>query len=90
MISQKILNAVKLKFELIKPELDERSRRLWAAAEANSLGYGGVAAVSRAIGIAESTIRIGKRELADNIAYKNTDKSVRIRKKGGGRKRLTQ
>jgi hypothetical protein len=55
--SQKILNAIKVKFELIKSELDERSRRLWAATEAEALGYGGVATVAKATGIAETQVR---------------------------------
>ena len=90
MISPKSLNAIKAKFELLKPDFNERSRRLWAAAEANSLGYGGVAAVSKATGIAESTIRIGKRELKENISAAQTNETGRIRKKGGGRKNSTQ
>ena len=88
MISQEIVDAIKTKFETLKAELDERSRRLWAAAEANSLGHGGVAAVSKATRIAESTIRIGKREIATNISVKKADGIRRVRKKGGGRKLL--
>jgi hypothetical protein len=61
---------------------------LWAAAEANSLGHGGVAAVSKATRIAESTIRIGKHVIATNISVKKADGIRRVRKKGGGRKLL--
>jgi hypothetical protein len=43
--------------------LDERTRRLWAAAEARSAGYGGLAAVVRATGIAESTVLRGLADL---------------------------
>jgi len=43
--------------------LDERSRRLWAAAEARSAGYGGLAAVVRATGISESTVLRGLADL---------------------------
>jgi Rhodopirellula transposase DDE domain len=43
--------------------LDERMRRLWAAAEARSAGYGGIAAVVRATGISESTVLRGLEDL---------------------------
>ena len=42
----------------------ERSRRVWAATEAQAIGYGGTAMVARATGIAASTIQRGLRELA--------------------------
>jgi Rhodopirellula transposase DDE domain len=43
--------------------LDERTRRLWAAAEARSAGHGGVSAVVRATGISESTVLRGLADL---------------------------
>jgi len=43
--------------------LDERGRRLWAAAEARSAGRGGMAAVVRATGISESTVLRGLADL---------------------------
>jgi hypothetical protein len=43
--------------------LDERTRRLWAAAEARSAGYGGISAVVRATGISESTVLRGLADL---------------------------
>ena len=86
MIEQETIAAIKTKFNALKVELDERSRRLWAATEACALGHGGVSAVSRATGIAESTIRIGKREMSEKAS--NVDER-RVRKKGGGRKSLT-
>ena len=64
--------------------LDERGRRLFAAAEARTAGYGGVSAVTRATGIARSTINRGLKELdASNAAPK-------IRRAGGGRPALTR
>jgi hypothetical protein len=65
--------------------LNERSRRLWAAAEANALGYGGVSLVVKATGITAVTLRAGQAELAD------PDSSAPlgvIRRPGGGRKKL--
>ena len=64
--------------------LDERSRRLWAATEARSLGRGGITLVARATGISRSTITRGLREVE---AGESVDPS-RIRRPGGGRKRL--
>ena len=55
--------AIGERFRALAGELDERQRRLWAAAEARSAGRGGIAATSRATGIAADTIRKGIREL---------------------------
>jgi hypothetical protein len=49
------------KFVVMAPLLDERSRRLWAAAESVAIGYGGDALVSSATGLARETIRHGRR-----------------------------
>lgn len=50
------------KWRLLKPTMDERARRLWAGTEAGAIGYGGVAAVARATGMAISTVRKGRDE----------------------------
>lgn len=57
--------AVRERFERIAPTLDERGRRLFAANETLAFGYGGVDAVVRATGIANTTIRRGIAELRD-------------------------
>ena len=88
MISQTTIDSIRRKYNALKMELDERSRRLWAATEANSLGHGGVAAVRRATGMAESTIRRGRVDLDQVFAIEEKG-SRRVRKKGGGRKSLT-
>lgn len=74
---------IKKRFEGIEPFLDERMRRLWAAAEASALGHGGIAKVSRATGISRPTIAAGVDELADP----SLADTKRVRKAGGGRKR---
>ena len=74
------------RFRLLAGELDERALRLWAAAEATALGRGGTAAVVRATGIAASTIRRGRAELASG----ESPGAGRVRRPGGGRKRLTE
>ena len=53
---------VRQKWRLLKATLDERARRLWAGAESHAIGYGGVAAVARATGMAISTVRKGRDE----------------------------
>jgi len=47
------------KFQTLKPEWNERQRRLWAASEAMCLGHGGVSAVARATGLSRPTITQG-------------------------------
>ena len=75
------------KFKTLSGELTERSSRLWAASEAMAIGYGGVRIVHRATGIDTRTIRAGLRE-AHNPALRAPD--GRIRRMGGGRKKLTE
>jgi transposase len=78
--------AIGERFRALAAELDERRRRLWAAAEARSGGRGGVAAVARATGISEATIRAGLRELERGERLE----PGRVRRPGGGRKRLVE
>jgi len=73
---------VRKKFRALKGTMDERMKRLWAGAEADAIGYGGLAAVSRATGLASSTIQKGRRELRGGA---KSDDIVKVRRKGGGR-----
>ena len=77
-------DAIRERFTSLSPHLDERGRRLFAATEANSAGYGGIAAVTRITGIAASTIGRGLGELAQNVGLE----AGRLRRPGGGRKPL--
>jgi hypothetical protein len=54
---------IREKYMKLVPVMTERSRRIWAATEAQALGYGGISAVSRATGINRNTIAQGSREL---------------------------
>jgi hypothetical protein len=75
------------KFEALGRVLDERARRLVAAAEAQAMGFGGVTAVAQASGLSRGTVMRGMAEL------KTAPKLVRgqpIRRKGGGRKRTSE
>ena len=75
------------RFEQLSPHFDERLRRLWAAAEAQALGFGGAVAVQRCTGVSRRAIAVGSRELKAKRAIKAQPKLVRIRRSGGGRKK---
>ncbi len=74
---------IRERFAALSPHLSERERRLLAASEARAAGYGGIAAVAAATGIAPSTIGRGLKELAAPDKF-DPD---RVRRPGGGRKR---
>jgi hypothetical protein len=57
---------IERRFKLIERYLDERMRRLVAAAEAEAAGFGGVSVVARATGVSRRAIRIGARELKES------------------------
>jgi len=57
-------SAIRERWLIVRDELDERGRRMWAAAEARSHGRGGIAAVVRATGISAATVRRGIAEVA--------------------------
>jgi hypothetical protein len=79
------LQVIRQKFRMLKHSLNERSRRVWAAAESQALGYGGVSLVTRATGISRSTIVRGMKEAGGG---RGAGKG-RIRRPGGGRKSAT-
>lgn len=76
------VDEIREKFMYLSSHVDERSRRIWAATEANALGYGGVTLVSRATGISRVTIGNGLTEIRSGPSVP----PHRIRKVGGGRK----
>ena len=80
-----IERAISARFKSLEVVFDEKSRRLWAAAEAESAGKGGVTAVHRATGISRTTIYQGIKELKNPEALKSS--ADRTRNPGGGRKR---
>ena len=85
--SQEQIAIVAQKYEAMKPYLNERSRRIWAATEARLLGYGGQKIVHEATGMSGTTIRRGLDELA--TAEEERVGLARLRKTGGGRKSKT-
>jgi hypothetical protein len=74
------------KFDALLPHLDERQRRLVLAAEARWLGHGGIELVARASGTSRKTVSAGVADLEAG----DEPLAGRIRRPGGGRKRLTQ
>ncbi len=79
------LQVIRRKYRLLRYSLTERSRRLWAASEAEAVGYGGASLVARATGISRSTIVRGLAEADGGSAVPPN----RVRRPGGGRKRAT-
>ena len=72
---------LRAKFEAVLPHLDERGQRLVLAAEARSLGHGGIVAVARASGASRSRVQQGVAELESGAPPLG-----RVRRAGGGRK----
>ncbi len=80
------IEQVRRKFLAMQDCLTERGRRLWAASEALSYGYGGITLVSEATGISDRTIRNGLQNLANDAC----ERPKGVRKPGGGRKKKTE
>jgi hypothetical protein len=78
-------SSIRKRFAAVGGGLNERSRRLFAAAEANTAGHGGIAAASRATGIARSTIGRGLKDLTDPGTLSGV-----VRRPGSGRPTLTE
>ena len=76
---------IRTKFDALRSVMDERVTRLWAGAEADALGDGGIAIVARATGLSRTTIRTGRDELR---AGASADEVVWVRRPGGGRPRI--
>src|SRR5262249_2720870 len=77
-----VVEWIREKYTAIAADLDERARRRWGAAEARSLGWGGIEAVTAATGLSDRTIRNGIRELDDP----NAPPPSQQRRSGAGRK----
>jgi len=80
------LAGIKKRFLALSRLLDERSRRLVAGAESLALPRGGISAVSRATGISRPVIRQGIAELKNP----KTALQGRVRRPGGGRKKIAE
>ena len=76
---------IRRKYQQLRPFLNERTRRLWAAIEAQAIGYGGVAMVARATGLTRDTVTAGVEDLEHGALLP----AHRVRQTGGGRRRIT-
>ena len=79
------LAAMKKTYVLLSPHLDERTRRLWCAAQAQALGHGGLTRVQEATGVSRSCLTRGITDLAASPFPEGV-----VRRPGGGRKRVTE
>lgn len=78
---------IKNKFQMFAPYLNEKTKRIWAAIESQSMGHGGITSVSKATGLSRTTIYEGLKEIGtENLQIMDKSQANRIRKTGGGRK----
>ena len=90
MSDNQVVESIQDKYDSLLPYLNEKTRRIWAAIEARSLGRGGVSQVAIATGLSRTTIHAGMRLLSEQDGVKTEDDSTRIRTNGGGRKLLEE
>lgn len=84
--------AVRNKYQALRPVMDEKVRRRWAACEAMAMGWGGITAVAEATGLSRPTLRVGIAEVqggAPPSEEGQPTEAQRIRRDGGGRRRVT-
>lgn len=89
-MDKETLKSIKDKYESLLPYLNEKTRRIWAACEALSLGWGGVTLLAKATGLSRTTINSGIRELSSSSVTPSEKDMTRIRRQGGGRKLLEE
>ena len=81
-----MLQSLRQKYSAVRDVLHERGRRIWAATEAQQLGWGGISLVEKAIGMSHTTIRRGLREIQSGKVNDYFPEQSRLQ--GGGRKKL--
>jgi hypothetical protein len=88
-----IIAAIRNKYQALRPVMDENVRRRWAACEAMAIGWGGITAVAEATGLSRPTIRAGLAEVHGGVprdAEVDQTATHRVRRDGGGRRRVTE
>src|SRR5262249_36493749 len=91
MVDYPALAAIERRYEILKPIMDERLRRLWAAAEALAVGEGGVSILAGATGLSRTTIRSGIEELQSSKSeLAQLTREGRARRRGAGRKAVVE
>src|SRR6266516_4003756 len=92
MPAAELIAAIRNKYQALRPVLDEKVRRRWAACEAMAIGWGGITAVAAATGLSRPTIRAGLAEVQGGASRSKEDHQPevqKVRRGGGGRRRLT-
>jgi hypothetical protein len=90
-MNNELVTSVRHKFHQLSASMNERMVRLWSGAEAQQIGWGGVSLVSKATGLAHTTIRRGMRELAEEARRPGPALApARSRRPGAGRKKITE
>lgn len=93
MSDTEIIATIRNKYQALSPVMDEHVRRRWAACEALAIGWGGITAVAEATGLARPTIRAGLAEVQGGAPRAEEDEppaAHRVRRSGGGRRRVTE
>ena len=85
-----VAEGIRRKFKSLRPSMDERVRRHWAASEALALPRGGISIVARATGMSRNTIRVGMAELKARGDSDVPLPETRIRRPGGGGKSVEE
>ena len=92
MPTPEIIAEVRNTYQALRPVMDEKVRRRWAACESMAMGWGGITAVAAATGLSRPTLRAGITEVQGGAPRAKTGQPTetqRIRRDGGGRRRLT-
>jgi len=87
MYDEEKIRQIKVRYKTLSPLLNERTRRQWAAAEAETYGWGGRFHVSMVTGISQTTISKGLKEIEKRRRNPWQRPSTHLRRKGAGRKR---
>lgn len=90
MVTEETIEEISKRYEALKEHLNERQVRLWAGAEAQTIGHGGLTAVARATGLSAQTVKAGLEELEEWRKKPEEEKISAIerqRKAGGGRQK---
>ena len=85
-----VAEGIRRKFKSLRPSMDERVRRHWAASEALALPRGGISIVARATSMSRNTIRVGMAELKARGDSDVPLPETRIRRPGGGGKSVEE
>lgn len=90
MRNEELIEKLRRKFERVSGVLNERGRRVWAAAEAEALGYGGQSLVAKATGLSRVTLHREGIERGEDPFSLSPSHPDRMRNRGGGRNKRTQ